>query len=167
MISLAKLKSRNFQASFLSMFFPQIDGHPSEITAGKVHEGLTFQLSCSDWPNKETASPLDHFLNCSSWVAFALVSCPTRLSSIFQNPENREIQHINVLPLHRRYLRAPQQNSRKRDDEKTGNLGDRVKSNSGMLLCLLRRCAYLTGGSLGNFSGQNQSHPPSSSPAVK
>ena len=61
MISLAKLKSRNFQASFLSTFFPQIDGNSSEISAEKVHEGLTFPLSCSDWPDKETASPLDHF----------------------------------------------------------------------------------------------------------
>ena len=61
MISLAKLKSRDFQASFLSMFFPQIDGNSPEISAGKVHEGITFQLNCSDWPDKETASPLDHF----------------------------------------------------------------------------------------------------------
>ena len=52
----------NFEASFLNTFFHQIDRNPPEISAGKVHEGITFQLSCSDWPEKETASPLDHFV---------------------------------------------------------------------------------------------------------
>ena len=42
MISLAKLKSRNFQASFLSMIFPQIDGNPSMIRAKKFTKASRF-----------------------------------------------------------------------------------------------------------------------------
>ena len=41
------------------------------------------------------------------------------------------------------------------DQNNNSESQDRVKSNPWVLLCLLRRCAYLNGASLGNFSGQN------------